>query len=1002
MKRLARMVTKSSFVCLSLLVFPLCVLNAEVEEGWFWEKHAITSPKAMHWEALACSANADKIYAGGTESYVYTSSDGGDLWTAREPGGNWTRLATSSDGSIVIGGTYPGNLYLSTDSGVTWANVDPEDSNAYWTCASCSSDGTRLFVGQYRGYLYLSSDIGATWTRHDPTGGIPDVIWSFTAASDDARTLLAGVYDGKIYTSSTGGGTWTQREPAAGNRNWSCGTVSGEAELIVVGEEYGYLYASSDGGATWTELRPDGESKSWTSVDCSDDGSTIVAAAAGSSLFISHDGGGTWMALSPIEGNNDWNAVRVSSAASTIIAATDGGDIYISTDSGESWSVCDTGNFWSAVACSADVKTVLAGGAGTALYLSTDEADSWTPITTVGENAWGCAAVDTDGSVLYAGVYGGPLYASTDSGATWNPLAGAGEKLWVALACSDDGSKAVVGAGGAAPGPLLVSSDSGAAWSSPLSFEAYWSDAACSSDGSVMIVGASGDYVYLSIDSGATWTQTSPSGDVGLWTGVTTTADGRQMAVCAYKGYLHTSTDGGTTWTQRDPAGETKKWKSIRASADGTNLAAATEEGGIWVSTDFGETWTQNLPGDTPKLWNGLASSADGSKLVACVYGGGVYTGKYYEKPSLLTLGVSPSSNYGTTDPAPGEHAYDFGDTITITAVPATGYAFIGWTASAEAEIANPAAVTTTLKLNGDQAEAIANFAIRSISIGSFSAKLDGKNSPRNSVKINNAELTSLPEGFDPIISPIKSTATVFFDNSRYDCVNNTGEWKRYGKEGSYRYTFTTRRKDSSSHMTLTLDTKKNLWHFHVKEAEFSSLNSADDIAVMLMLKDECNGGLFHAEDNTSWKYSLKYQTIPEIFAVSRLSGNYNSNKENTDSFHISRAFTGSGATEFGDVTIRVNRSERSIAADKFSNKKAGVYEYDSKKDPDYAFDDHLNIKINLNNLVWSASLSKANLNKLIGDIGVMEVSLVIGDYETPIRELQVDQKTRIKYKRGK
>jgi len=168
--------------------------------GWSWQERVFAPPASLSWTVIAASADAAKLYAGGTESYVYTSHNSGQQWTSRLPGGNWNCLATSNDGTKLIGGLYPGSLYHSTDSGVNWSVATIEGSNEYWTSAASSSDGSKLIVGQYEGYLYTSTDTGATWTRRDPTGGaeLQDTAWEFVTSSDDGLRLSAGLMNGKV------------------------------------------------------------------------------------------------------------------------------------------------------------------------------------------------------------------------------------------------------------------------------------------------------------------------------------------------------------------------------------------------------------------------------------------------------------------------------------------------------------------------------------------------------------------------------------------------------------------------------------------------------------------------------------------------------------------------------------------------------------------------------------------------------------------------------------
>lgn len=117
-----------------------------------------------------------------------------------------------------------------------------------------------------------------------------------------------------------------------------------------------------------------------------------------------------------------------------------------------------------------------------------------------------------------------------------------------------------------------------------------------SADGRVMAGCVNGDvttvgaFVYVSTDSGATWTACTAIG-ARKWRAVTMTADGQRLAACAYGGYVYTSTDSGATWTRCTGAG-TRNWTTLAYSPDGAVLMAGVGSGYLYRSTDFGVSWS--------------------------------------------------------------------------------------------------------------------------------------------------------------------------------------------------------------------------------------------------------------------------------------------------------------------------------------------------------------------------------------------------------------------------
>ena len=138
--------------------------------GEIWTAHE----SGTHvWWGVASSADGMKLVATSTPStfntdgQIYTSTDAGVTWTARESDRQWRGVASSADGMKLIaaelnGGQQPGRLWTSTDAGVTWTARAFGGPN-WWSVAS-SADGTKLVAAATGGFLYTSTDSGVTWT----------------------------------------------------------------------------------------------------------------------------------------------------------------------------------------------------------------------------------------------------------------------------------------------------------------------------------------------------------------------------------------------------------------------------------------------------------------------------------------------------------------------------------------------------------------------------------------------------------------------------------------------------------------------------------------------------------------------------------------------------------------------------------------------------------------------------------------------------------------------
>jgi hypothetical protein len=109
------------------------------------------------------------------------------------------------------------------------------------------------------------------------------------------------------------------------------------------------------------------------------------------------------------------------------------------------------------------------------------------------------------------------------------------------------------------------------------------------------------------------------------------------LAAVTAGGGIYTSVNSGATWTQTSATNW--NWTSISSSSDGTKLAAVAAGCGIFTSTNSGATWTQTSAPSAD--WTSIASSSDGNKLVAAVHEGGIYT---WLAPIYPVL-ISPVSN---------------------------------------------------------------------------------------------------------------------------------------------------------------------------------------------------------------------------------------------------------------------------------------------------------------------------------------------------------------------
>lgn len=311
------------------------------------------------------------------------------------------------------------------------------------------------------------------------------------------------------------GDTWVE-QLAAPEGDYR-GLASSAAGDVLYAANYDYpltLLKSTDRGATWSSVRTSAIG-SFTGrgryVACSGDGQAVYMPTNGGAIHVSLDGGSTWNTYG---GTKNWDCVACSADGSVAYAVTyTQQEAYLSTDSGETWTLIES----------------IASGIADYSYV-------------------GCAC-SSNGSVVYLCTLRGVL-KSTDSGATWNVIVAedlnGGETIH-SVATSADGSCVFIGTDNS----IFVSTNSGTSFAQASVAAADCYSIACSSDGSRALGVGGSDSLYVTEDSGATWTAVGPTSN--SWSAVAVSGNGALLSAGQYWSRLFTSDNvisgGGTTVT---------------------------------------------------------------------------------------------------------------------------------------------------------------------------------------------------------------------------------------------------------------------------------------------------------------------------------------------------------------------------------------------------------------------------------------------------------------------
>jgi photosystem II stability/assembly factor-like uncharacterized protein len=261
---------------------------------------------------------------------------------------------------------------------------------------------------------------------------------------------------------------------------------------------------------------------------------------------------------------------------------------------------------------SADGNKVIAGNTGVnntwefgSLYISADGGSTWAITQPDWESAllpWQTTSMSADGNIIIAGyeyadlaVKYGRLFITNNGGSWWfeTQPAGARNIFWQTSSMSADGTKIIVGS------QIMSGTGSGTG------------------------------RLWLTTNTGTTWSVTNPAGDVDLnWNTTSMSADGSRILASVLNGGIYYSSNGGNSWTQLYPTGvvENKSWRTTSMSGDGTKMIAGIMSGRLYFTEQSNWAWSETQPaGNNNMGWITTSMNPDASKMIVGVSGGRLY-----------------------------------------------------------------------------------------------------------------------------------------------------------------------------------------------------------------------------------------------------------------------------------------------------------------------------------------------------------------------------------------
>ena len=203
-------------------------------------------------------------------------------------------------------------------------------------------------------------------------------------------------------------------------------------------------------------------------------------------------------------------------------------------------------------------------------------------------------ASSSDGTRLAGAVQSGYIYTSTDSGKSWITCTAAGVRYWTAIASDSTGLKLLALVNG---GSRYLSVDGGATWvriPNPLDgvvdgtdyTNSYvWLSAASSSDGSKLISMTHYGEIWMSLDGGTNWSETSASGGQGMNSISCDATCTKVVALGDWRSRIFTSEDSMKTGCLSSGAYNPYRFISATMSGDGKRILLAEASGYLYTST---------------------------------------------------------------------------------------------------------------------------------------------------------------------------------------------------------------------------------------------------------------------------------------------------------------------------------------------------------------------------------------------------------------------------------
>jgi photosystem II stability/assembly factor-like uncharacterized protein len=481
------------------------------------------------------------------------------------------------------------------------------------------SIGQLLYANTFDSGLFVSPDYGDNWRQTD-TNTTPFSYISAVSTFDS--NIFVGSWD-NIFHSNDNGKSW-RRTNFAGLQV-SGFAKKGDSIFCCTNDgsnTSGEIFISIDDGKSWVHLWGDFATEALFSITAYNKGLFVGTCNYG--VLASYDGGLNWQQQN--NGLLNKYVLSVENFNEFLFAATAGG-AFVSYDAGQSWQDINSGLLSGRIISFAEIDNDLFVSSDAHIYKSNNRGTSWISLPTD-------KLVESPGLIFLMKKYlfmetNGITYRSEDKGNTWTKLYANGEQYVNSLFSFGD---YLIGESDG--NEVIISKNFGDVWENRQSTQLPV--ITFGSIGYVLMASINGlgftpDYVLRSRDTAQTWQSIIVSPDSSS---ITTFASiGNKLLAGTYGEGIYLSLDSGITWTLDNFGMEGRFVKSIRAF--GENVYCCSEKG-IFFSSDSGQHWLNANYGLVNTNVYDIASI--GNDLYAGIYGAGIW------KRSLTGLSVAAPS----------------------------------------------------------------------------------------------------------------------------------------------------------------------------------------------------------------------------------------------------------------------------------------------------------------------------------------------------------------------